>query len=799
MDISIDIATAHSASAKIWKNKKVKWSEFTERIKTTHKTNETFKEYKSASKIDQGKIKDVGGFFGGFLRNGRRGLNNVVHKQLLTLDIDYGYLNLWDDFIMLFDCEALMHTTHSHSEEHPRFRLLIPLDRETTTDEHIAIARKVAELIGLEYFDNTTFDINRMMFWPSVSKDVEYVCKHQIGSWLSADEILGLYVDWTDVSSWPSNKDADEDFTLLKKKQENPLEKKGLVGAFCRTYTIGEAIDTYLNDVYIKSLDGRYTYVKGSTANGLVLYEDLFAFSHHSTDPISGKLCNAFDLVRIHKFGGLDDPGKEHKSFKAMEDLIQKDKAVKKTIAKELLLNAKLDFNNVDESPVSTGSDFDNDGIEPDDIEWMAELETDAKGNYLSISPNLNLIFKNDSRLHKIFAFNAFDAKQYLMASPPWRNIDQPEPIKNVDYSGVRNYIECLYGITSMQKIEDSLNLEFQKNIFNPVLDYLKALNWDGQPRVDTLLIDYFGCEDTLYTREAIRKTLVGAVARIFDPGCKFDLMLTIVGGQGEGKSTFIKKLGREWYSDTFLTVHGKEALEQIQGAWIIEIAELSGFRKADMEAVKHFISKQVDQFRPAYGRTSETYRRMCIFIGTTNKHDFLRDPTGNRRFLPVVTNKDDATKSIWVDLNDFEVSQIWAEAVQLYMLKEPLFMSNEAAELALAKQQDHSEQDERYGLISEYLNTKLPDNWDSLDVMARRMYLADSELIEAKGVHFRNFVCVAEIWSECLKKEKEDMTRYNTREINDILRNLPDWDGFNSTKNFKLYGKQKYYARKLF
>lgn len=790
-DGQIDIAFGSSAESKVWKNKKLKWSEFVERISQATVTNETFKEYIALPKTEQSKIKDVGGYFGGYLRQGRRKPQNVLHRQLITLDIDFAHSEFWDDFQLQFDNAAILHATHKHCETSPRFRLLLPINREVSPDEYVAISRKVAGSLNIELFDNTTFETNRLMFWPSVSKDMDYYFKYQDGPWIDADEILGQYVDWSDSSAWPVSSTQNQKIKNAAQTQEDPHTKKGIIGAFCRTFGISEVIEKFLKEVYLKTdLDDRYTYSKGSTAAGLVVYDDTFAFSHHGTDPISGKLCNAFDLVRIHKFGSLDtedNKGPKNASFKAMEDFARSLEEVKKVIATENIKEAKYDF----------AEDLDDtEEISEDDINWMTELEVDGKGKYLSTAPNISLIFANDIRLKGLFKFNEFDKKSYVFGNLPWRKVYKPEPIKNVDFSGIRNYIECIYGISSAAKIEDALNLEFEKNCYHPIKDYLKSLTWDGKERIDNLLIDFFGAKDNVYTREAIRKMLVGAVARIIKPGCKFDLVLTLIGSQGAGKSTFINKLGKHWFSDTFLSVHGKEALEQIQGCWLIEIAELSGFKKAEAEAIKHFLSKQEDSFRPAYGRTSETYQRQCVFFGTTNNKDFLKDPTGNRRFMPIDTDDKKATKKVFEHLTDQEVDQIWAEAFQLYKNGEPLILSPEAEALANIERRNHSENDERKGLIEAYLDTLLPEDWDQKDIYERRTFLEDP--LSGNGKVDRAFVCVAEVWCECLGKNKEDMDRYKTREINDILRSLEDWEQVNSTRNFKIYGKQKYYARKI-
>lgn len=812
-DGQIDIATGFSANTKIWKNKPYTWSHLVQKLSAPQVTGETIKQYLEASKEDRSRAKDVGGYVGGRLLNGRRKPAHVVHRQLITLDIDYikPGCDIWDEFTLFFNSAAVLHSTHSHTENNPRYRLIIPLNRECASDEYAAISRKVADLINIEYFDSTTFQSERLMFWPSISSDVEYVFRLQNGPWLDADFILNLYPDWTDSSYWPVSSIVNSNIRKnIDEKQEDPLNKKGVIGAFCRTYTVSAAISEFLTDQYVLGEAGRYTYTKGSTSNGLVIYDDKYAFSHHGTDPCSGKLCNAWDLVRIHKFKHLDGDGKEDKSAKAMSEFARENKAVKQTLAGENLQNAAYDFSDsvpehyTNSDQIYTDTLFGNSGTDVFDDElfgvneWLSDLDIDARGKYLPTANNVNLIFKNDVKLKNKFKLNVFSGKPFVFPGIPWRTLSKPEPLKNVDFSGLRNYIETFYGISGSQRIEDALTVTLERNCFHPVRDYLSGLTWDNVPRIDNLLIDYFGVKDSLYTREAMRKTLVGAVARVYNPGVKFDLVLTLVGEkQGTGKSTFISKLGGEWFSDTFTTVQGKEAFEQIQGAWLIEIAELSGLRKAEIETVKHFISKCEDMFRPAYGRTVENFARQCVFIATTNRVDFLRDPTGNRRFMPVLVRPEKAKYSTLTKRIDSEIGQIWAEAVALYRAGEKLYLTTESERLAKAEQLAHSENDDRSGLITRYLNRSLPNEWPDMGLNERTVYLENTEASKISGF-YRDFVCAAEIWCECLGRDRKDMNKYNTREINDILRGLPDWEFINSTKNFKLYGKQKYYQRLL-
>lgn len=788
-DIQLDVATGRTRKTSIWKNKKMYWSELVKRLSTSVHTSETFREYMAATKDDQASIKDVGGYVGGYLRAGRRKVDHVVHRQVLTLDLDFAHSGFWQDLTLFRTEAAVLHATHKHHPDSPRYRLVMPLSREVAPAEYEAIARKVAGGLNIELFDNTTFEPHRLMYWPSSPKDVEYYYMRQDGPPLDADAVLSSYIDWTDSSLWPTSDRFGDKVRGAVGKQEDPETKGGIVGAFCRSYDVHAAIEAFLPDTYATTKhDGRYTYTKGSTSGGMVVYDDKFAYSHHGTDPAVG-LCNSFDLVRLHRFGHLDtgnESGHRTKSYTKMEQLAQSDDRVKSAIASETLATAQYDF----------AEPLDLSETEADVNDWMVKLEANKQGKYTTAAANFSLILENDPRLRGVFSYNRFENRHYLQGTVPWRKLNGPEPVRDVDFAGVRNYLDRIYGLASKQKIDDALALEFERNAFHPVRDYLKALRWDGVPRIDRLLVEFFGTPDNIYYHEAIRKTLVGAVARIFVPGTKFDQVLTLTGDEGEGKSSFIDRLGMGWYSDTFTTVHGKEAFEQIQGVWLMEIAELAGFRKAEAEAVKHFLTKREDSYRPAYGHVKETFKRQVVFIATTNKADFLKQPKGNRRFNPVDTNKARATKHAANpdDLPQSEVNQIWAEAVTLYRNGEPLTLSAPAEETARNERFMHSEADERTGLIEEYLAKKLPANWSTMDIPDRRQYLRDP--LRPKGVHLRQAVCVAEVWVECMGREPNEMDKYKTREYNDILRDLPGWRRGKSTKTFGEYGVQRYYER---
>ena len=330
---------------------------------------------------------------------------------------------------------------------------------------------------------------------------------------------------------------------------------------------------------------------------------------------------------------------------------------------------------------------------------------------------------------------------------------------------------------------------------FHPVRDYIKSLEWDGKPRCETLWIDYLGAEDNKYVRTVTKKHLVAAVSRVFKPGCKFDYVIVLSGPQGIGKSTMIARLGRSWFSDSITTVSGKEAYEQLHGVWIAELGELYATKKAETEAVKSFLSKTEDMFRVAYGRYTSVFPRQCVFYGSTNDSTFLRDRTGNRRFWPIDVGQNEHS----YDLNDFTselVDQIWAEAYQLYLGGESIYIdSKKIEEMARNVQEAHTELSEKRGVIQEYLETLLPDNWESLDLFERRGWLEeDSE----KGTIERDRVCVLEVWCEALGGDPKTLTGMMSREINNILRSFPEWEEKKTVQRFgKLYGRQRGFSKK--
>ncbi|KRL13047.1 DNA primase family protein [Schleiferilactobacillus perolens] len=376
----LHIAMAPSRKTKKWSNKVMLWSDLLDRLSHPTITPETMAEWAKMSREQQEEIKDVGGFVGGWLKQGRRKVGSVQNRSLLTLDVDFPDHNLWDDAELLWGFSLAVYSTHKYRPDNPRMRFVIPLSRVVTAEEYVPLARKVASELGMNNFDDSTYEPERLMFWPSHSQDAEYFYRHQDGELLDPDKVLGEYTDWQDSSFWPVSDREAEVHQHEAKMAGDPLTKPGAIGAFNRVYPIREAIEKFLPDVYAPTRHpDRYTYIPGSTVGGLVLYDDQFAYSHHGTDPTGGQLTNAFDLVRLHKFNDLDAKAKDGTpvnklpSTKAMTQFALEDKGVNAEWKQDVIGTADDDFDTWEDQ---------EDGAEADKTKDLAEwLTITDKGN----------------------------------------------------------------------------------------------------------------------------------------------------------------------------------------------------------------------------------------------------------------------------------------------------------------------------------------------------------------------------------------------------------------------------------
>lgn len=815
------IATARKRTSGKWKNVDVSWQDFCKRLEAPLRTGETTAEYQRMTRDEQSAAKEAaGGFVGGYLNNGQRRTENVRERSLVTIDIDDARLGQWATTTAIYDDVAMCcYSTHSHTPEKPRLRWIVPLSRPVSPDEYQPIARKVATWIGIDSVDPASYKVAQLMYWPTCSLDGEYEYHVQMGKLLNPDEVLAEYPDWRDASAWPTGASEVAARNTETKRAGDPLTKPGIVGLFNRCYDVPTAIDLFLPDVYTPCGNSgtRYTYAPGSTAGGAVVYENgLLLYSNHATDPASGHSVSAFDLVRIHKFGtqdagrsAEDTPVTKLPSFDAMCRWAAELDEVKALRVAERNADAGSAFNDLLESgnyPTEGSNDditADNDGNKPEAEKWEAGLKLHPKtGIPLSDINNARLILANDPALKGKFGYDVFSGLPKLRGDVPWRPKGSVDTSgrgtlwSDRDDAGLRWYMQTMWDYDHTNNLLSALELCMQANAFHPVRDYLNSLEWDGTPRLDTMFIDFLGAKDNAYTRSATRKWMCGAVARIMTPGCKFDQAIVLNSQeQGIGKSTFADVISKGWFSDSTINMNDKDGYAALHGSWIIELAELASTKRSDVETVKTFLSKREDTYRPAYSRRVDTFKRQCVFYGTTNETEYLRDRTGNRRFWVInVSQKLDIAR-----LRE-QVDQLWAEAVVRWRAGEKLWITD-PEELALWQNavDEHTVQDELASEISAYLDILLPENWDDLSTDERRDYIRGDSLIEqSSGTVRRDRVCVTEIRYELIgddwrHKGGSDIT---SRRVANIMNVLPGWRRAES-KQRTPFGVQVVYLRK--
>ncbi len=755
----------NSRAALVWHPGKMTMEVLWEKLQNPIRTAETAAEYHAMKKSERDAVKDKGGFFAGTLKGTRRKATEVISRSMITLDHDRLKPGCFDAFA--FKHCAIVYTTHSHIPEAPRARILVPLTRDVTPDEYNAIARYLADGIGMDTVDLCSFKINQLMYWPTASSDGEYICRKYEGDWLDPDVFLAAHPNWQDCSSLPTAPGEKEAVERERKRQADPLTKEGIVGAFCRAYSIQEAIQTFLSDVYEPTTDeNRWGYTKSASIPGVMIYDRKFAYSHHASDPAYGKLCNAYDLVGTHLFDG---------DFTQMAEFAAKDEKVRTLALKERQERAAEEFSEEDD--------------------WKDKLVRQKKSTQLENSLyNIKLIMQNDPYMKNI-VFNQLADGMEIKGEVPWSH---PGKFwRDADDAQLICYVDDNYGTFSARNYDIAVAKAVDDRSYHPIREYFAALPpWDGVARVDTLLIDYLGAADNAYTRAVSRKVLCAAYRRIKEPGIKFDYMPVLNGAQGIGKSTFIANLGMDWFSDslTLSDMNDKTAAEKLQGYWILEIGELAGMKKADLDKVKAFVSRVDDKYRASFGRRVTSHPRQCVFFGTTNSENgYLRDITGNRRYWNIKLSGSSKYRP-WQMTSEL-VRQIWAEVMILADAGEKLYLPPDLEEYAKEEQREAMEHDEREGLVRLYLDTLLPANWDEMDLYQRREFLRGDDTSPV-GTDVRVIVSNMEIWCECFSRKKEDLRSMDSYAIAAIMSRLPEWEKQPTPQRIAIYGLQRIYRR---
>ena len=816
----------------------------------------TYAEYMALTVDEKGARKAAPGFLiAGKFRDGRRKATHLVGRSAIQIDIDNA-TPAQVEFILDGSAEInefcyLWHTTRAHSHLKPRIRLLFPLDRMVDADTTNALTRLLATKLALdehesiEIPDLVSFRPNQIMYLPSVSKGQAF--RHGINKApiLDVDAFLAAHPGWDDIAQLP-RQEAEKSAAASngKTKAENPLEKKGIIGDFCRAYRVEEAIETFIPDVYVPGDDlteTRYTYAYGTGANGAVVYDDgLFLHSHHGSDPASG-LHNAWDLVRVHLFGEQDDSAPEGTtpgnmpSFKAMVALAEKDPRVQ---AERL---SAYDFDDDEFEDIDGDEDEEEGQGEPeDDIaalldmapekpaekkakdkpeaedNWRKKLELDKDGNVKPSRSNCDLIVANDPRvkglalndltggpvLRKVMKFPELTCRPVTdkITGRGW--IDADTAILSIGFARPpeRKGYGCAFTDGDLEK---AMLAAAERNIFNPVLDMIHMTIWDGLERVETVLIRHLGAPDTPYVRELTISFFVAAIARLHEPGHPYHLVPILGGKQGGGKTGFLKAIafGGKFYgelSSEFGDI--QKMVESTRGCWIMEMPELSGMRRKEVTDVKQYFTAEHDTVRLAYRRNEETFPRRFVCMGTTNETEFLRD-VENRRFCPVPVSVDRWNPVDWKAL-EAEVGQLWAEAEQMYFARRRAqpkgqlhlgFVSREAMEEAVRQQEKAREQ------TMEEILAEAVEEWLDTPVSAAAIATGDEIVDQFDGapgdrMFVRNLVSAGMIQEHLAGKPGLRGGLTSAKVVGLVMKNLGGWTELGKCRRA---GKQaRWYAR---
>ncbi|MDD3030661.1 MAG: virulence-associated E family protein [Alphaproteobacteria bacterium] len=744
--------------AKAW-NKTRPWKDFYTDLSTPTKTGELRAAFDEMSKDEQDVLKAVGGWIStAQCENNNRSLKNILPRNLMSLDLDYCSIELKDAIEAgtspLSRFESFTHSSRRHTERKPRLRIFLPLSREVDADEYHALVRIVSYVLDgkrepIIQVDRVSARPAQMMFKPTISKDGDWFCHLQEGKLLDPDYFFKLWRnkkgDPFDLSKLPLF-DTETAIRRSAEKSENPLTKPGIIGAFNRAHSVEDAMEKFLPGVYIPgdahSGQPRYTYAGSTSSNGAIVYDDgLFLYSNHGHDPCCEMNVNAFDMVRMHLYGELDEGVDQHNtsvnklpSFKAMMEFAQNDKGAKHELMKEryALVGQFEDESDepeenadADESVTPDYDDLIGDGPpkktkkkkKGDAWSWMDRLECDRNGKIDPSIANYSLILQNDKRLVGAICDNMFTGQLTLRKTLEAKLDTAPivvceDPLRgqtfaDKDDSVIRAIMDAPtdlggYGIrpSNIANLRDAIVNTSGLQKFHPVKEYLESLRWDGKRRIDTFFIRFLKLQDTPYTREVSRLTLVASVTRIYEPGHKFDYMPVLGGPQGIGKSTFIKELyGDHWFGEVDCKLDDKrEVTELLPGMWGMEAPEMDSFRKADSTANKKFLRKQEYTVRAAYAHRAMVMRVQTVFWGSTNETRYLRDPSGNRSYWPLQCGFSSG-ENIDTDGVRGERDQLWAEAYAAYleMRREwpksvlptlPLTLSKKAIPEAVQKQE---------------------------------------------------------------------------------------------------------------
>lgn len=779
-DAPLAIVTAPRYNARHWKPDTVTWGDVIAWTETPADTKECWSYVLGTlarTTVDHTSKPEKTGCEGYHRRRGA-----VVSRSAVTLDIDYPVVDLPARLELALPWAGLVHTTWRATPDKPRYRLILPTDREMAPEEYHAVASVLMEDIGLSMFDPGSVQAERYMFGPSAQHRDWFGAWVLDGDAVPVDETMNRYDP--DLTRFPMPAPA--------KARRSPFELDGVVGAFNRVYVDLEALTSAYDLPYETAGADRWHLVgaRGQAGMGPVAGVEGLFYSHHAGDPAYGQTVTAFDLVRLHRFGEMDveaspkTPINRLPSVAAMRDLA----AVDHRVVAELV---GVDF---DASPMDA---LDTDDVPPtaDEVssarDWRLGLRLDPKTGLIEDTiANWDLVTRHDEVFAGLY-FNELTLSVEVDRDLPWRPLARGgATLSNTDRAALAHYLERRYqNRLSRLFVSELIDTTAQGRFRNPIREYLRGLSWDGVPRLEESLP---GVEPTPYTRMVARKVLVAAVARMLDPGVKWDHSLVLFGPEGIGKTHWVERMSRGYYAELG-PINAKDTLLAMQRSWIMVADEGHSLRKTDADAQKEFLTRRQDVFRLPYEREAVAHPRHCVIWSTTNDEVFLRRQEGNRRFLIVRCTR----RVDFESMTDEYVAQVWAEAVTLYDAGEQLFLDPVASRVAAAEREGFTEEDALGGLIAEYAETLVPDDWGVRSPESRALWLLDAADGMGEGGSRRiETICTMQVWVEVLQRRRGDHRRADLLDITAALKRLPGWRARPGRERVPGYGPQQVFER---
>lgn len=744
-------------------------------------------------------------YIAGELEGHYRNHENVINRSMLTLDLDgaqeCGFKALRASLSGFY---YLWHTTYSHSEEKPSYRVLVPLAEPVTPGQYTEIVRRIVSTYPEASIDPSCTKPEQVMFTPA-SENV-FIYDYGVQEGALADKSL-----WV-----PGNPSALEVAVPLARadRKADPYTVRGIVGKFNRAYPdLDELIHEFELPYTFDSATGRYRY-DGSSPDSTPGMRELddrpgLYYSWHAKDPAAGYAQNAFDLVRIHKFGHLDA---EYEQEKATALAGEKDPKKRAAVSRKYVAanapsyKACRDFLDYNEDFSTRVSDLSRRGIasnitaayiqqeqntppgtpsdshelvasETIDLGWVKKLQLDAKTQLpVDSLKNICLIMENDPNVADIWKC---DRGNFIAMSPAEMWMEYPNPEREEahdDYTDdLRDVLETVYGLkVTVERAEQAIRKQAKKKVLDPVKEYLDSLVWDGQKRLDTCLP---GVEEhTEYTRMVARKSLLAAIARVYHPGIGADQTLILVGRERRGKSEWISRMCKGM-EVSLGDIKQKDSLMLAHRAWIVVSNEAGALNQADFDDLKDFMTTKKDSYRAPYARQPREYRRRWVIWGSTNEAEFLREREGNRRFLLV-----ECTGRLDFDLfTPGYVDQIWAEAMHAYNQGETHRLSDYEEALAAKERVKYTRSDSWTEMIEELLRVPVPKNWEKvrLSERSRRVRQYEESITETLGSTSspaekpREFITPLEAWVEVLGGTPKDLSRQDHGRLSDAMAAL--------------------------